>query len=363
MDPGNKQYQLLVENLPEAYACLHVITGSEDKAEECVLVAANPAFEVTTGLKRHEIVGRQAADILPAPEQGKLDWVSIYLIADKTGEALRFKQYSKNIESWHLITAYSDRPGYLSVIFKDITPQQENKELHKSKNRFSSLVKSTRDGIVVEDEERNIILTNQAFCDLFDIPAPPEVLVGSSCKAAAEGVKHLLSDPDTFANRITEIIANRQPVTGEEIYFADGRVLERDYIPVFDEAQHFIGHMWHYRDITKSRKLKKSYAKKKKNTGKSFQQSKKATTRLTQPGNFLFSTAPFAGCLAMKKKSCSIKTTKLSSVTRMKYSKPLSEYLKPEMQKRPSVGRLSPKPGMSYMLKPPSLYGKTKAGI
>lgn len=109
-------------------------------------------------------------------------------------------------------------------------------------------------GIVMEDENRTILLTNRLFCKIFSIPRSPEALVGSDCSRAAEEVKRLLADPEQFPARITEIVARRQTVVGEEIGFADGRIFERDYIPIFAEDKRFLGHMWQYRDITERKR-------------------------------------------------------------------------------------------------------------
>ena len=39
--------------------------------------------------------------------------------------------------------------------------------------RLSGLVQSLVDALIFEDEHRRILLVNQAFCDLFAVPAPP----------------------------------------------------------------------------------------------------------------------------------------------------------------------------------------------
>ena len=251
MEPANKQYRFLIENLPDAYACLHININEEGEPEDCVIVNVNPAFEELACQNKHELIGRKAAENLPEPENGTLNWMSIYRLVETTGEALTFNQFNKKLEDWHKVTTFSDQPGYLSVIYHDITAQRKTKELYKNEKRFHSLVGNLQGGIVVEDEDHNIILANQAFCDMFYLPAHPEVLVGSSFTMIAERIKHHLNDPDSFLSRIKEIISKHRTDTGEELYFEDGRVLERDYIPVYGENHQLIGHMWHYRDITR----------------------------------------------------------------------------------------------------------------
>ena len=129
-----------------------------------------------------------------------------------------------------------------------------NATLQENLLRFQAFVEKNPEGIVLEDGNRRILLANQVFCDIFAIPTKPEALIGQNCSEAAEAARHLLADPDQFPRRINQIIEQRQPVKGEEIAFADGRIFERDYFPAFTEEGTFIGHVWQYREIT-SRKI------------------------------------------------------------------------------------------------------------
>jgi PAS domain S-box-containing protein len=116
-------------------------------------------------------------------------------------------------------------------------------------HRLSVLIGSLREAVLLEDEHRRIELVNQAFCDLFSIPAPPMALIGADCSNAAETSKALFSDPDAFVARVSALLAERALITGEVLTMADGRVLERDYIPIFI-GDDYRGHLWKYRDVT-----------------------------------------------------------------------------------------------------------------
>lgn len=128
-------------------------------------------------------------------------------------------------------------------------------ELQVYSSRLETLIANLNSAILVEDQHRNIILTNQSFCNLFQIPAPPKDLVGMDCSGSAEQSKHLFAEPEVFVNRISEILANRQPVLRESLKMADGSLLERDYIPiVFDN--NYYGHLWKYSNVTEQVHIK-----------------------------------------------------------------------------------------------------------
>ncbi len=131
-----------------------------------------------------------------------------------------------------------------------------NQQVNKRKEAeliFSSLITNMQSAILLEDENRHIVFTNQHFCDLFHIPVPPQSLVGADCSESAEQSKGLFKDPEHFTKRIQEILAVRKLVSDELIELADGRIFERDYIPIFLEKK-YKGHFWSYRDITASKK-------------------------------------------------------------------------------------------------------------
>lgn len=115
--------------------------------------------------------------------------------------------------------------------------------------RLSVLLENLQSAVLVEDEQRRIVLVNKAFCDMFSIPVPPSDLIGADCSSSAEESKHLFTDPESFVQRIDELLAIKELQTSDELHLNDGRVFDRDYIPIYLSST-YRGHLWHYRDIT-----------------------------------------------------------------------------------------------------------------
>jgi PAS domain S-box-containing protein len=144
------------------------------------------------------------------------------------------------------------------VSTRDLTERRgEQAALRATSSRLTNLVQNLESGVLVEDEERRIVLVNSDFCSIFSIDAPPNVLVGADCALAARRASHMLADPDEFTARIEELTAAGHPVVGEEIAFADGRTFERDYIPIPEER----GHLWLYRDISERKRSEQEAAR------------------------------------------------------------------------------------------------------
>jgi len=143
--------------------------------------------------------------------------------------------------------------------YEDITGQREQAErLRRTEQRLRSMVVHSPDGMLFENNAREIVLTNQTFCDLFQIALPPDTLEGWNCARAAEDSKHLFTDPDPFVARIEEVILKRELVSKEELQMTDGTILERDYIPIRIENQ-YLGHVWIYHDVTDRRALEEQF--------------------------------------------------------------------------------------------------------
>ncbi len=126
--------------------------------------------------------------------------------------------------------------------------------LRQPRSQLSALVQNLQDAVLLENEERELLLVNQAFCDLFEIPQPPAALAGADCIAAAEAAKSLFADPTVLTDRVDAILAAGRPVSAETLHLNDGRILERDYVPV-DLDDETTGHLWTYRDVTEQRRL------------------------------------------------------------------------------------------------------------
>jgi PAS domain S-box-containing protein len=143
-------------------------------------------------------------------------------------------------------------------IVRDITEVKASAEkLIKSESRLASLILNLDSGVLLEDEDRKIVLTNKKFCDLFSIPVDPEILKGQDCSNAADQSKGLFENEDEFVKRIDEILKNKKTVLADELIMKSGKVLERDFVPIIKDNI-YRGHLWTYRDITLESKYKKA---------------------------------------------------------------------------------------------------------
>lgn len=132
--------------------------------------------------------------------------------------------------------------------------KQFENDLSRSVQLFKTLLANLQAGILVEDENRIIMFTNNLFCDAFSIPFSPDQMVGIDCSNSAEQSKHLFKYPEQFGPRIDEILSKREVVTSELLETVNNRILKRDYIPIFINNE-YKGHLWKYSDVTERIKI------------------------------------------------------------------------------------------------------------
>lgn len=150
-----------------------------------------------------------------------------------------------------------NKPVAAQGIVRDITEERASAEkLIESESRLATLVLNLDSGIILEDENRNIVLTNTKFCELFKIDAQPSDLYGMDCATASEKNKVLFKNPEGFIRRMQSIDKAKETVIGDELEMLDGTILERNYMPINigDKSK---GFLWTFTDVT----LKRTYRK------------------------------------------------------------------------------------------------------
>lgn len=250
-----KQLDIIVENSP-----LGIILTDNEK-----IIKANNAFLCLLGYTDAEIKTHSLKSISKAEDE---DSTKVLMQKMDDGELDNFsvvKKFAKKNGGYILaktsISAVKNSKGkidYKVATIEDITKEIEAEELLKaSENRLASLIANLHTGILVEDENREIELANKMFCHLFDVSVAPHRLVGIDFISAMKENKNLFKNPEKEIERVNKIVHCKELVLSDELEMTDGRIFERDYIPIFNKGV-FNGHLWTYTDVTISRNYKKN---------------------------------------------------------------------------------------------------------
>ncbi|MBE9228805.1 PAS domain S-box protein [Phormidium sp. LEGE 05292] len=224
------------------------------------IIYVNPAFENITGYSAAEVLGKNSRFL--QGKETKQPELERLRTAIHQGEncTVVLRNYQKDGSLfWNelSISPIYDDDGVLTHfvgIQTDITERkQAEEELRATTSRLSTLIENLQLGILVKDESDLVVLINQAFCNILNIPIVPAALIGADFSDFAETYQHCFTNPQQFTQRHQEILQSQKATTNEEITMSDGRILERDYVPIFVQGKHK-GHLWMYRDITERKK-------------------------------------------------------------------------------------------------------------
>jgi len=113
----------------------------------------------------------------------------------------------------------------------------------------SSILSSLQQGIIVLSPDRVVLYTNPKFCALLHPELTPADMIGQSGKELVSRFKDVFMQPEEFMDRVHQIYAHPEPIHGEVVRMRDGRLLSRDYQPIFDGDQ-VQAHIWVYQEFS-----------------------------------------------------------------------------------------------------------------
>jgi PAS domain S-box-containing protein len=120
-------FERAIENLPNAYSWQRIVTDDSGNPVDYIFLYVNGAFEKMTGLKRENIIGRRATEVLPGIEKSEFDWIGVMAEVARGSGSLKFEQYSEPLGRWYAVQAYSDEPGFFTTVFNEITAVKQEK--------------------------------------------------------------------------------------------------------------------------------------------------------------------------------------------------------------------------------------------
>ncbi len=183
--------------------------------------------------------------------QGKINSYAIEKrYVRKNGELIWVKTSAKAVRD------ENDKMLYQVATVEDISKEKAALEkLKESENRLATLIVNLQNGILLEDENRKLLLTNQRFCKMFGLKANPEALIGLDGNEVIDKYKNLFTQPKEFISNVNTLLDHKKNALNDELFLKDGRVLERNYIPIYHDNM-YKGHLWTYTDVTIQKKYK-----------------------------------------------------------------------------------------------------------
>lgn len=232
-----EQYHALFENMHSGCIVFEVIFDSEGNPIDHRLLDANTEFEVQTGLKRSEEIGRTSTELtLKFPN----DVAQRYYEVAVGGKPFHWERFNESLQRYSDVRVFSPRKGQFALLFNDITERRRQEDLLRM---LSSAVTSASDAIVITDNDLSptpkVLYANPAFTrltgytteELIDHRTNDTFGVRIDSKSAAD-IREVLLKANAFHGEVTNCTK-------------DGRFLqlELDIVPVHNSAgeiTHFV---------------------------------------------------------------------------------------------------------------------------
>jgi PAS domain S-box-containing protein len=226
-----------------------------------LILYVNDRLVQLTGRTREELVGESWPHALRAPDDPDLaeEMLAERSAALAANTLTRHDEYDvvtrnreRRLVSWNQ-TVQRDHTGAVvsvTAIGEDITDRRAAEErIRIDSARLRTLVENMNAAVLIEDARHHAHLANQAFCDTFGLPFSPDKLEDWPLPVIVDTIRERFEDGEAFAVGVEELVLGDEPVTGQEVRLRDGRVFERDYLPIRHNGA-TLGHFWVYRDVT-----------------------------------------------------------------------------------------------------------------
>ena len=133
----------LIEKMPLGFNLRELIYDEEGHAIDYRFLHANDYYEVITGLRKQDIIGKTAKEVIPDIEPS---WIENYSHVIRTGQTETFEDYSRALGKYYRVVTYPLKDNQFVVIAEDITLRKEyqDKILYASQHDFLTKLPNRR---------------------------------------------------------------------------------------------------------------------------------------------------------------------------------------------------------------------------
>jgi PAS domain S-box-containing protein len=156
--------------------------------------------------------------------------------------------------------AFADMPHTIAHALHEWNLLQERKRAEE-KLEFKNIMLVTQqetslDGILVVDENGEIISFNRRFVDIWGVPL--DMAESKSDEQVLQSVMDKLVNPEEFVGKLEQLYEDRDETSRDEIVLKDGRTFDRYSAPMLGEGGKCYGRVWYFRDITEHKRAEKA---------------------------------------------------------------------------------------------------------
>ena len=166
---SEEKYRMLFENMTDGFLLGEIICDKDGKPYDYRYLAMNPAFELHTGVKIEQVLGKSALEVFHSVPSIEIEKFGEAALSGKPSHFEDFAPTKDRSNRYFDVYTFSPEKGKFAVIFTDITERkQAEKTLQESEMRYRMLFDKSMDGIILTDPRGvGIVLSaNPAACKM-----------------------------------------------------------------------------------------------------------------------------------------------------------------------------------------------------
>ncbi len=161
---SEEQHRLLTTQMDLGFALHEMIYDEKGNPIDYRFISVNDSYELLTGLKREDIIGKTVLEVIPNVEKY---WIETYGKVATTGQPIKFERYSKEITKYFSISAYSPRKGQFALVIDDVTSRKHIElERYRIQDLLAHTLNSIGDAVIATDTNGIITGINPVACTL-----------------------------------------------------------------------------------------------------------------------------------------------------------------------------------------------------
>ncbi len=158
---SREMYRSLFESMTEGFALNEIVLDGRGVPADYRFIQVNPSFEKMTGLKRNDIEGKLASEVLTDNEPYRVESFGKVAL---TGEPEHFEYFSRTLTRHFEVFAYRPAPMQFAMLYMDITTRRLNEEWIEYQ---AGLLENVHDAIIGMDRDFRITAWNRAAEELY----------------------------------------------------------------------------------------------------------------------------------------------------------------------------------------------------
>jgi PAS domain S-box-containing protein len=168
---SEERYRLLFQNIQEGFGLFDIIVDDQNRPADFCFLDVNQTYEIVTGRKRAEVIGRRASEMIPPVDP---ELIQVFGKVAITGQAVTFDYFFKPNQRYLRMHVFCPMPGRFATVFDDITHNRaaelalrESERVRMEANeRFHSLFEQTHDAVFILDINGKYIAANERAVEM-----------------------------------------------------------------------------------------------------------------------------------------------------------------------------------------------------